>query len=424
MRDAIPTKKRLSATVYYLLTGLCLGWPSLASLGVLLPDWRRGEVIFPLSLAAIHLFILGSMLTVAFGVLFQVIPIAFQAPPIPRHVLCWHLPIHVASVASMTAGFITSSFTIVAVGGAVLFANTTLYFAFIGHHYVRARNKTLVHRILSLPVSVLWFVMLLGLFQATFPNKVFPGVLLTHIILGGLAFWGGLVMVLSYKLVPMFVISHGCRVSLAGTASFYYSGVLLWIVSTWYSVGNTAYVLRDVGTAALLIGLICYTRDMLRIVIARKKRRIAFPIYEALAAMALCIVGELGIAMSTLVSLHSLLFVSIYVFGFGGLVALMYAYMQKIVPFLWFEYRFSKRPERKTAPLIDDMVPRRTALTSMLFYFGGTIVGAIALTVGKGSMVSLASWVSDLAMTGGSMLLFLSLRHVLTIGGKRPDDHL
>ncbi|GLV13132.1 hypothetical protein Heshes_08160 [Alicyclobacillus hesperidum] len=140
--------------------------------------------------------------------------------------------------------------------------------------------------------------------------------------------------------------------------------------------------------------------------------------------MALCIVGELGIAMSTLVSLHSLLFVSIYVFGFGGLVALMYAYMQKIVPFLWFEYRFSKRPERKTAPLIDDMVPRRTALTSMLFYFGGTIVGAIALTVGKGSMVSLASWVSDLAMTGGSMLLFLSLRHVLTIGGKRPDDQL
>lgn len=277
MRDAIPTKKRLSATVYYLLTGLCLGWPSLASLGVLLPDWRRGEVIFPLSLAAIHLFILGSMLTVAFGVLFQVIPIAFQAPPIPRHLLCWHLPIHVASVTSMTAGFITSSFTIVAVGGAILFANTTLYFAFIGHHYVRARNKTLVHRILSLPVSVLWFVMLLGLFQATFPNKVFPGVLLTHIILGGLAFWGGLVMVLSYKLVPMFVISHGCRVSLAGTASFYYSGVLLWIVSTWYSVGNTAYVLRDVGTAALLIGLICYTRDMLRIVIARKKEELPSP---------------------------------------------------------------------------------------------------------------------------------------------------
>lgn len=104
-------------------------------------------------------------------------------------------------------------------------------------------------------------------------------------------------------------------------------------------------------------------------------------------------------------------------------MGLIFSYMQKIVPFLWFEYRFSKRPERKTAPLIDDMVPKRLAQSGMLMYFLGVLIGLFNLIESDGTRAFVVvGWLSAACLTLGSMMLFGALRHVFTIGGARPPD--
>lgn len=423
MPNETSTKKRLSATVYYLLTGMALGWPGLAATGALLRTWQRGGALTPLSLATLHLLVLGFMLTVAFGVLYQIVPIAFQAPPLPRHVLYWHLPVHVAAVAAMVVGFLSSRFVLVGVGGSVLLCSTIGYFAILLHSYARARNKTPVHKGLMLPFVALGLVIFVGIFQAFAPQLVTQHVLVAHVALGGMAFWGGLVLVFSYKLVPMFAISHGYKASLPRTIAMYYVGVVLWMVAASLP-DDTAYrIVSDVGCALVLLSLISYIWDMAAIVRARKKRKIVLPLIDAFLAMAMFVLGQTGVAVSMLARTQAVLYPSLYLFAFGGLIALMYAFMQKIVPFLWFEYRFSKRPERKTAPLIDDMVPKRVAQWGMAVYFIGVIVGFVGMWGNEAQPAwRTLGWLGASCLTVGSVMLFTALRHVLTIGGSRPSD--
>lgn len=425
MANTTSTKKHLSATVYYLLTGMILGWPGLLATGLLLPTWQHGTTFSTRSLAVIHLLILGSMLTVAFGVLYQIVPIAFQAPSIPRHVLYWHLPLHVISVVIMVFGFLLMRFNVVAIGGGLLLCSAAAYFTLITRSYLKARNKTPVHKGLSMPFVALWLVILVGIFQAVFPGQVNQSVILTHVLLGGFAFWGGLVVVFSYKLVPMFAISHGYKASLPRSATPYFTGVVLLIASSWLQSEVVQTVVVDVGGTLILFSLLSYTIDVISIVRARKRRRLVWPLYDSFLATLFFVLGQTGVILSVIFRSPGWLYPAIYLFSFGGLMALMFSYMQKMVPFLWFEYRFSKRPERKTAPLIDDMVPKRTAQLGMILYFLGVITGFVGFFLrGLQDSLMILDWGSAICLTSGSILLFVSLRHVLTIGGTRPSDEV
>lgn len=428
MPNETSTKKHLSATVYYLLTGLLLGWPGLFGTGPLLRNWSLGITTTALSLGVIHLLVLGSMLTIAFGVLYQIIPIAFQAPPVPRHVLRWHLPTHIVSVLIMVFGFLQMAYAMVAWGGILLLCNTAVFFAFVATRYVKARNQTGVHKRLLVPFTTLWLVFLIGLFQALFPGQVTGNVLMSHVALGGLAFWGGLVFVFSYKLVPMFAISHGYPVSLNRSSTTYFIGILLVIVSWWIPSTVIHITLNILGACCTLFGLVTFCGDFFGILRVRKRRRMVLPMYDAVVATMMFVFGQFGIIayllMGTATPVSSrLLFSAIYLFWFGGLIGLMYAYMQKMVPFLWFEYRFSKRPERRTAPLIDDMVPKSLSQIGIGLYFVGVVCGVATLwIVTPGRHAAPLQWASAGCLTLGSILLFMALLYVLTIGGSRPAD--
>jgi len=404
---------------------MVLGWPGLLATGFLLTQWQHGATFSALSLAAIHLLVLGSMLTVAFGVLYQIVPIAFQAPPVPRHVLYWHLPLHVTSVVVMVIGFLFMQFNVVGIGGGMLLCNAVAYFALLARSYTRARNKTSVHKGLFLPFASLWLVILVGIFQAVFPGQVNQSVILTHILLGGFAFWGGLVLVFSYKLIPMFAISHGYKASLPRSAIPYFTGVVLLILSPWIPNEVAQNVVTDTAGTLMMFSLLSYTVDVISIVRARKRRRVVLPLYDSFLANLFFVLGQVGVILAVVFHTPGWLYPAIYLFSFGGLIGLMFSYMQKMVPFLWFEYRFSKRPERKTAPLIDDMVPKRMAQLGMVVYFLGVIVGFIGLLL-RGTQDSsvIIDWGSAICLTFGSMLLFVALRRVLTIGGTRPPDEV
>lgn len=419
MANETSTKKQLSATVYYLLVGQAVGWPGLLGTGLVLPEWAIGDVTSPLSLALIHLLILGSMLTIALGVLYQIVPIAFQGPPVHRHVLYWHLPLHLLSVGAMVGGFLIGRLQLVAVGGTVLTAATLAFLWQIARSYQRARNKTPVHRGLLLPFVGLLFVLAIGLVQATFPSAVTQRLLLTHALLGGLAFWGGLVLVISYKLIPMFIISQGARKSVARAVVPYFAGLTLILLGLWTSGASKA--LDVTGSGAILFGLLIFTYDV-GVVVRNRKHRLVLPMVAALWGTGCFVLGQLGVLMAIAFQTSRWLYPSVYLFAFGGLVALMLAYAQKMVPFLWFEYRFSKRPERKSAPLMDDMVPKRAAQFGMTLYFVGIASGSAGLMMNLATPIgSCLDWISAGALTIGSIVVFLSLLHVLSIGGQRPS---
>ncbi len=418
-------QKRLSPTVYYLLTGLALSWPGLLASGHLFTEWSQGLTETPISLGTIHLLILGSMLTIAFGVIYQIVPIAFQAPPIQRDVLYWHLPLHILAVVTIVIGFLFSHYDLVGAGGLLLLITTVAYGFLVFRSYSRARNQTLVHKTLSLPLISLFIVLCIGIFQAFFPPLVSHSVLTSHVIVGGFTFWGALVITFSYKLVPMFALSHGYSVSLSRTIRLYFIGVISIFISLWIANPLFSRVLSFSGSLLVIFALFSFIRDMILIIRSRKRRRIVLPLFNALVSTGCFVIGHILLMLAILLQNRSFLIPSVFLFGFGGIMPLMFAYIQKIVPFLWFEYRFSKRPERKQAPAIDEMVPRGISQMGIGVYYAGVVCGLLVLLQGNISSQSLwtyIQWLAAIFMTSGSLLLFLALRHVLTIGGPRPQE--
>ncbi|MBX6353014.1 MAG: hypothetical protein IRZ10_06725 [Thermoflavifilum sp.] len=425
------TKKRLSATVYYLLTGLALSVPTFIGAGIACPGWARGDTASPLSLAVIHALFLGVMLTVACGVLYQIVPIAFQAPPVPRHVLAWHLPLHVLAVLGMLAGFLTAHWLWVGWSGTALVVLLGVYLSFIAGSYLRARNRTAVHRGLIMPMLALAGVLGVGLLQAFDPAQATTTVVSSHMLLGIAGFWVGLVLVFSYKLFPMFVISHGYKASLPRTISLYVAGVVSWLAAVWagdagVTVGSfrISAFLRITAALLTIAALAGFSVDMMRVWQASRRRRVVIPVYEAAVAMAVLALSGAATALALAIPWMEVVVPALYALTFGGLMALILAYVQKMVPFLWFEYRFSKRPERRTAPLIDDMVPRRPALAGWVLFGVGTLAGilACALATETEAAAEVAGWIAGICQALGTAMLWLSLRHVLTIGGPRPTD--
>ncbi len=398
-----------------------------------MPEWVGGQWWGWATVSVLHGVLLGFMLTVAYGVLYQVVPIAFQAPPMPRHILYWHLPLHLASTAGLLLGFVAHWRWLTTLGGLGVLAGLLAFLHFLYHRsYKHARNRTPVHRMLGIPILGLVFTILFGLDQAARPTGVDSHLLLTHAVLGGLVFWGGLVMVISYKFVPMFVLSHGYRASLTRAGVFYFVGCGLLAGCHFFQhlqptlSASGAFWMRAVEflcALAVVVGLGLFSLDMGRIVTARKRKRIVFPLRVALAALCVTLVSEALLAVCAAAPNLRLLVLAAYLFLFAGLVPLVFAYAQKIVPFLWFEYRFSKRPERKSAPLIDDMVPPGRARAALTLYALGTLCGGM-LVCGFVPLpwLQAGACVSATLTTAGALILFTALCHVLTIGGPRPVE--
>ncbi len=416
------SKKHLSPTVWYILTGVLWTWPTFIVTGKLLPGWRAGDISNPLTLASIHALILGSLLTTACGVLYQVVPIAFQAPPIGRHVATWHLPTHTGSVLLMVTGFLMNRWLIVAVGGSILFAATVVFGAYVVQSYRKARNPTAVHQQLLLPFVSLVMVMILGIMMASGWSDPENRLLLTHVLLGTFGFWLGLIMTISYKFVPMFSLSHGYKVAISVTVRLYYAGVGLFLAAAFAPL-RLSSLLHD--GSALLCGaaVILFALDMRRILRARKRKRIVPALGYALIATALMLTGA-SVLLATLVS-GAMIWIApgSYLLLFGGCIALVLSYVQKIVPFLWFEYRFSHSPDRKNAPALDDMMPKKSVAAGMFLYFLSVLGGFILLlpispSLGRG-VGDAAGLVIGFIGTSGSVLMFYSMVRVLKIGGRR-----
>jgi hypothetical protein len=194
-------------------------------------------------------------------------------------------------------------------------------------------------------------------------------------------------------------------------------------VSSWLGPSSVNKALLEAGCGFTLFGLLSFVLDMVAVVRARKRKRIVLPLLDAFVANACIVVGHAWVVICVAFGQTELVYPAAYLFWFGGLMPLMMAYMQKIVPFLWFEYRFSKRPERKTAPLIDEMVSKYASQTGVVLYYLGVLAGLADLTVGGTSSAwTTVQWTSAVCLTLGSALLFVALRRVLFIGGPRPED--
>jgi len=272
-RKEPPNLRILKLTFLHFATGMALYLAALAAAVWLVPDLvRLGSARNPEGWILAHLLLIGFATTVAMGASFQITQVILRTSLFSRGLGYVQYGFHMLGFFGLLAGLFADMRLAVA-GGACLLAGGVLYAVNLGATMARRRERNLFVFGSGLSVLALLAAMLLGaamgLSFAYGWNAVHHGRMFGSHLWSGIGGWlAGLILVYSFKLLPMFYVSRKKlpRSSYA-IVGLHHLGVWLQVAAQWGSPGpdpgsgagrpgladSIGPWLDDIGTILLLI---------------------------------------------------------------------------------------------------------------------------------------------------------------------------
>ena len=358
--------------------------------------WPARSVSAPGTLAAVHLLVIGWLLLLMLGALFQFVPVITARPLVSQSLALATLIALEAGLVGMVGGFfaIGAGHPALAMalpaGGAVVSLGVLIGCWNIGIPLLRSRPLSLPGRMVLTGMAFLLLTVTLGFSFAlavTVPALApYLAPLLAGVsdhALAGLGGWFTLTaMGASYKLLPMFMLAPEER-GIAGKAAHVLGtvGIALAVgagVAREWSVAEPLRVAESMGYAAVATAVAAFLWDIVRIYRTRKRAVIEAHNRAAIAAFAFLGLGSalaVGFVMTDHPRAGAPVIVFIVVFGWLGGLGLTQLY--KIVPFLTWLSRYGISLGRGVVPRVQDLVRERRSYPWFALYFLGVLLGAV-----------------------------------------------
>lgn len=323
------------------------GWLAVAPATLALPH------LHPHVIALAHVWLLGALLTICFGAVYQLLPVLANTAFKGRAVAWGHLALHVTGVLAMVHAFAAGQMGLVALGGTVVTAGVGC-FAFSVWRTLHAAHR-LDPILLAFGWATVWLVttVIAGVLLATnlrFGWGAFDVIALlrAHAHLGVVGFFITLLQGAMFRLVPMFTLAVVDDLRGIGRAiGLSQAGLLVLAPALAWSIREAQFA----GAALLLVSFALSARELRRIYGTRKKRRIepglqgfflGLGLLFASALFGVALVGGAGDAKTALA--YGVLAV------LGGLLASVEGMLCKIVPFLVWMRVYGPRVGRQPTP--------------------------------------------------------------------------
>ena len=363
MQVVAPTSVRLpgehfAAAMLYLVAGaIGLVW--------IAPELAIGAYPSPRVAGITHLFTLGWLTTTIFGALYQLLPVALGAPlrsvRVAHASFCTFAP----GAGLFAAGVATSAPVLHHVGIALVAVGIVLAVGNLALSLPRAPSRDVTWWAVAMALAFLASTLVLGVvllhnLHTGFLAEARVRMLATHLHVA-LIGWALMMMVgVSHRLLPMFLLSHGgatrwTKRSLALLAA----GVAL------LPVGLALQQPAATWTAAALLeaGVGCFVWQALAFHRARVRRQIDVGMRYAGTALGFLLVSALlGAAVLVAGAAHPRLATAYVVVGLlGGIILYVMGFFYKIVPLLAWTVRYRDRMGTGTAPTVAQTFSARVA---------------------------------------------------------------
>jgi hypothetical protein len=384
------------------------------------PELASGMFSSPRVAGVTHLFTLGWLTTTIFGALYQLLPVALGAPVRSTrlgHVSC---ALFAPGVGLFACGVAEQSTVMHHVGLALLAGGMLLAIGNIGSTLPRARARDVTWGAIAGALAFLASTLVLGVLLL---HNLHTGMLGAarvrvlgihlHVALVG---WAMLMIVgVSHRLLPMFLLAHGADVRWTKRTLIALStGVIVLGAGLAADRAEVAWV----GVCALELGLACFVWQALSFYRARVRKRIDVGMRFAAAAVAsLCIAAVLGPMVLARGAGHTRLATAYVAVGLlGGIVLYVVGFFYKIVPLLAWTVRYRGRMGAGAggAPTVAQMFSSRVAHVQLCAMAAG--VAMLGGGIGAGS--SLFTRGGAIAYAGG-VLLFASQIVRIVLGGTK-----
>lgn len=340
-----------------------------------------GSFRIPAIWSSAHLLVLGWALMVAMGSMYQLVPVAF-----------------LTKIWNEKFGFI--QFFITAIGIST----------FAGMLYW-APQKALIPGILTL-LGILMFLlqMFMTLRKQAKPNiltafvgtalvcllfTIFMGITLvyclktgvgaeyyqaifkSHLLMGVTGWFTLLIFGFSYKMVPMFSLSHGFpMVQARYVYGFYVAGLVVTIIS--FFIDSSIFI--KIGFMLMFLGFSIFSWHISIIIKKRLKKKLDKPFIFALSAIGFANILHLA-AFALLWGNHfgTLFGPLVYTYLLLWIVLSIVGYLYKIVPFLWWTYKYSKEIGKQSVPSLKEMMNEKIVGPLFSLFIGAVLTIFCAL---------------------------------------------
>lgn len=412
---AIPASFFLLAPVAMLAAGVLL---ATAGLGV------AGNRQNPLAFTETHVATLGFLGSLMLGALYQMIPVVAGAP-VPRIRLAHGVhAAWIAGVVALVVALATGAPRTFRIAQALLALGLTGFLVPVATALVRAptRSDTVHGMRLALAGLVAVATLGLGMAEARVSGRLLGGGewlswVTAHAVLGGLVWIGGLIVAVSWQVVPMFYLTDPLP---TWSRRMTLGAVALALVGTPAAVftGQAPRVVVLLAAPAAIALWLVHPIVAARAIRRRRRKRVDASVRFWLAGLA-CAPFALAAAVAATVLDDPRWPVAlgwIALWGWAGLIA--HGMVSRIVPFLVWFHRFSSLVGIVPVPTMRQLLPE-TRVRAALWLHGTAVVGgaaAIALQV---------PWLVQIAgalLAAAAVLLAANLLRVLAHRPASPEQ--
>lgn len=363
--------------IIYALVALVIGQLILFLNTDLLLAWHFR---IPIIWMAGHFLLLGFAVMVVMGAMYQLVPVAFLTP-------IWnqtfgYIQFAVTAVGVAVFAYLLGVKPVYAIYGGVIVIIGILMFIFqMTMTILKQKNKNMMTYFVLGALICFVLTILAGfllVWNIAFGMiDVHNTILYSHITLGVAGWFTLLIFGFSYKLVPMFSLSHGFSMKWAKPAFIVYVlGLIILISSFW----TYSHVLQMLGWITLFIGYSFFALDVREILSKRMRKKLDKPFSFALLAI------KNGHGIHFLALIASVLGVEapiiwswlIFLYIMGWIIFSILGYLYKIVPFLWWTHKYSEKIGREKTPTLKEMTSEKLSVVLFTLF----IVGLLGLSIG------------------------------------------
>jgi hypothetical protein len=381
----------VSLPLRYMVSGLVFAVLAFGCAGAYASSFLDGVFLTPHLLAVTHLAALGWLTMIAMGALFQFVPVVLDVPIFSERLGKVDFYLYLAGVLGLAFEMGTGRLQTVAWPAGLLVLAIGLFLYNMARTLARVERWPLTGWFILAALTSLGLVVTAGFILAL--NLIFGFVPLSqlafveaHAHLAALGWLGLLVVGVSYKLTPMFALSHPFDEWRLGKAIFVLlaAGVAGLFVSLLLRLGSFALLACWLVVAA---GVGLYAWDYATMLRVRRRRPIDLTQQHNIAGVAgLVLATLLGLALLFTpvdVPLHARLQLAYAVMALTGwLGPTTLGQLYKIVPFLVWTHRFAPRMGKEKVPLLKDLYPQGLATAGFAGLLAGLVVAELGILTG------------------------------------------
>ncbi|SMF90693.1 hypothetical protein SAMN05661091_5189 [Paenibacillus uliginis N3/975] len=379
--------------------------------------WVHSEPRSPDGWFHIHLLVLGWATMMAMGAVYQLINVVLQTELHSKRLGYIHYGLFATGTLGLLAGFDHFNAKWIAAFATLAFAGILLFAWNIGATLLKAKQWNPITISTACAIIYLCLAALTGMlmgmdFKFNFLGIYHMKLLGAHIWLGTIGWFGLLVTGFSYKLLPMFYLAHQYPVSLQKWV------LVFWNAAVWlgcYGFLSSKVIFNAAAFIVLIVALSLYNVHIGQIMKHKHKKSagagIEWTAWSARMLLALVIMGTAAVLYNAeLAHQTSFIVFMLWSYLYGWVAVTIMGYLSKIVPFLWWTYKYGPKAGKAKVPTMAQLLPERPVhigLSSVVLCMGG-------LLAGLGTNNSVMIMISGMALSVAAVIYMIRIGYVFT----------